>query len=869
MQVNGSGKQGPHPLKVPPVEEGLINSKLPTELMLMAFAYLDQASLQSTVRVCNRWKMETLVLARLQNSSWVSSLTSLLGQPETAGKYGALIQQIDTILTRSNIRQCAGLKFVKLVAQQLRKDITGVLRSLPDTELESLRLLTDTPQTVVLSHLFASVILSKKYDAAHELYDAEQKTNELIKICVDFANIGEPDEAIRVAKSVPHGLELLQVLFPITTALLKSNRIDRALLLTCSIPHTSTKSYILRNISMALLNNKQYDRAQRLSFTIPEKHIQNMAIHEICIALLNKKKINRALSFAYTIPDDKLRCQVLYDISMVLIRSNPLDEQPSEHETKDVYCENFELLIISGQVLQAFTLAFTLSDHKQKCRVMRIIANAFLRIKFDEVLAMANDDTKTDKLNDITNDLLDLGDLDEVERVAMAMSNDLQKSNFLSRIVKERNKRGQIDKALQVAYTIPLDDTKSLALQDICKALVKDYQIDRAMKVADTCPKGEIADAILKDIHMALFNRYSSWVLSLKQLLEQSETDTQKLTTVIQQIEETINEIKNRNWSSPKVSALQLSLYIKIALRPLRVSELENLRQVTNNSPADFFSHLFASAILNKRYTTVLEMADPVQKCRELRDISMGFLNLEDHFYEAVRAARAIPDNEERNTVLYEMFKELLKRKQMDLAQLVIHYMPNIEVKIQAIREISMTLIDDSPQVNEIVKLANTLPNDEFKSRALREMITSLIRNNQLYSARKVAYLIPDDSYKNKALHDVAMALVKSTRIELAMHVATTRPNPGDSTMDDVFSAIFEPLIASGDSMRALWYARSIKEDRTMCQALRIIARILIPKNNDEALKVIELINIEYYKDQVLQEIAMSAPTTLRDAPPA
>lgn len=341
----------PPPYYTAPTEQNLINNMLSSEVLQMVLNKLgDYQSLYSTVKVCHRWRDETLTNTRHMNSAFVRRLIEFLEKLDAARKphekrYANLIQQIRKLRSDSPIWTCASLNSIPAFARKSRSDIGRTLTVLSFEELESLAEASNKANNVMLNWLFCAVGYCKHYVKALEMTDTTQKCNTLLMTAIGFSQIQYYREAVQVAMAIPDFLTRIatfrtiikemntyypeglipilkmipvddgfreDVMEEVLNAILEGDynliNFDKAIRVAEMKSDnirgrlSRSKDYNFKHISAKLTLAKQYDRALDIANFIVDIPLKEDAIRNIVYYLLDAGYFDKAENLAKTLP---------------------------------------------------------------------------------------------------------------------------------------------------------------------------------------------------------------------------------------------------------------------------------------------------------------------------------------------------------------------------------------------------------------------------------------------------------------------------------------------------------------------------------------------------------------------------------------
>lgn len=346
--LKGSIDASQAPYYTPPSEKNLISNKLSTpELLDMIFQHLALQDMYSTIRVCRRWRNETLAHVIHERISYINILSRFL-KNEDEKSYDDVIVKVTQVKDQSAVWRCTSLNTLEAPTLQLRTGIIKVLAELSEDDLESLFDAPKNEEEEILNWMFGLAKYYKKYEAAVKENDSPQKTQELLSISDVFLKNSYLDGAILAACAIPEEMprhraltKLLklfaechlydQIFHMLSTIPLKGKVIDaliyEAVAAICEkdastinfdktlqiadlisdkqAKETSFFSKSYAPIAGRLALAKKFDQACAIVKVIPEEHFRETALQDITFMLANEKQYERAENLAKTLPEGK------------------------------------------------------------------------------------------------------------------------------------------------------------------------------------------------------------------------------------------------------------------------------------------------------------------------------------------------------------------------------------------------------------------------------------------------------------------------------------------------------------------------------------------------------------------------------------
>lgn len=291
----------------PPVEQGLINETLPTEIFVKVLFHLDKMSMQEACLVNRLWSEASVDTAKRKGFSIIKAfgkfLAGNLHREVYAGQKKTLcVMGSDTLILNS-----VNLLEVKSSIISLREKISNILKDLRVPDLETLRRLSIyEARPHFFENLFTLAMFYKQIDEAYQKPNEDERLAALQEVAKLLTRSGYSNKAIDLANRVMNecGKGAL-ILLPISRTLMEIGKPDEAIEVANSISNEETRDVSLQTLINELKRRRMIAKAVEVANMISHNGTKRLVLLDVFKSLMKTHKIDEAIDIAANkIPDE-------------------------------------------------------------------------------------------------------------------------------------------------------------------------------------------------------------------------------------------------------------------------------------------------------------------------------------------------------------------------------------------------------------------------------------------------------------------------------------------------------------------------------------------------------------------------------------
>ncbi len=607
------------------------------------------------------------------------------------------------------------------------------------------------------------------------------KNTALINVSTELATQGKIKQAFESAESISSDVEKCSALKGISSELTKLGNlkeatyaINQALLCANKIDVNIYKNSALSDISIELAKQGRLEQAIEIVRYIPNEDgdYKFEALKDISREVAKIGQIEQALEYAYEINSDYFKCITLIDISCELAKQMRKEESESTlyqalgcaRKIKHDYFKCLALIDISSEQFkqekkvdssvvmhEAFECALAFSPNSNKIIVLKKIANELFKQgnnkEAEPAIAQAIKCAlekqiedfrdiywRDQELKNIADELSKLGMIKEsltmMEKILESfrgISSNSHKLSALKNISNELHKHGKKDVAVFAimhasifANKISSDFLKAQRLIILAKELAKLGKIEQSLEFADS-----IGYKNLKN--KALF------YITLELLIKGKK----------EQVFECVRIITEVFWKSNALMNIYLYLSKKGKHEDVALVKEEALK---------FWKSI---TIDSQKITALLFYSKAMFKQGKIKTATSAI-------NQALELAKSMVDSLEKNEALIKISKEMAKQGKIDQAFECAQCISNIHTTeytnmSHALKNIVRELAKEG-MIEQAIECARDITDkyDNFKSEALKDISSELIKQSNWEYAEKIGFEITQLAVRQSCWKNIA-----------------------------------------------------------------------------------------------------------------
>lgn len=651
------------------------------------------------------------------------------------------------------------------------------------------------------------------------------QTRTLGSMARALARVGEFDQAIKLAKSLPRSTFQGEVLYNIVTSLVEAEQWEQALQVT-------------------KLMQDDYRRENRFVKLPSEVFITNarsLALVKIATGLKEKGQLDRALEVAQSI-DGSGRKIVAKDYKESALR------------------EIAVAFVRAGQLNKALGITQTTENSYDDGQVAIELSKLG---KFDQALEIARDLENEFALVNIAIELAKIGKLEEAEEIAQSLKNEVHQREIFVGIAQLLVKDGKVQEALQLTPQVP-PSQKHFIIGAIAEELVL-VNFNYGVELFQTLEEEEYKSAVARRMAVGLVTKNQVHrALQLAELVTIPYYDP-LLGKLLGEM--AVNFVKlgdfDRALAIAKSSPQALNTFElrELAIELAIAGQIEQVKELVDNQENALgwiAIGLSRKGELNQALEIIAGLENEEVKAQAIKLITLGLIEA-GNFTQAMEVTQSFVEanelNYDRATVLASIAKALVRAKQLDLASQVAEILnssisENNAVGLAHLHSLALWSIANSHievgNVDEGLKIAASL-NRGMKMWVFQNAVNALVKSGNTNGALELARSLEAEGH-DSIMHHIAIAVAREGNFEEALELTSSLE---ESKQSATIRGIAYTLVEQGKTDKALELINSLA-DVPNSDWERIAVKLAEQGEVEKALDIVQSL------PKVSQEIALT-----------
>lgn len=433
-RIGGEGYKDFNPLE----DQGEFNKTIPFDVFEIILFNLDGMDLQQANLVDRLWSLKSINIAKQKELFVIKGFTQFLCESLPKDSYPNQRKALLDMCSDTKVLGGVNLIEIKYSIEEMKENLLIIIKDLSDKDLSDLEDLSQKQRPpLFFENIFVLAQLYKQVDETNAMPKSFHKWKTLQSISKALAVHGQIDKAVEVANGIEARLFGEDAFLDIFEILIQNGKIGRAEQVANRIADKSSRGIFLREISKELTKRGDVDKAIEIADRLYDELRRAIALRDICKALVMNGNLDKALLVASMISDEFREQGLAF---------------------RDI-CGAFAQM---GEGVKALECAIRITDEPIRLSVLNNICGintSEIQIKsphLDKFIEIAKimppDDEQGYVLQDLSEELVGMGDIVNSLTVANMISNKIQRDeslHYIFKTVKENSEKGFVEKSIE------------------------------------------------------------------------------------------------------------------------------------------------------------------------------------------------------------------------------------------------------------------------------------------------------------------------------------------------------------------------------------------------------------------------------------